>query len=159
MNIDKVVRLGRGQCGNVYCKIRFSDGKLSITGVEGPKPNGDAIGSCGQIVDHLAADVTEYAPGWDAEKVAEFADVWQRWHLNDMRPGSPAQESYLRANPVIYQYPESHYEKASAALAAAGLNPDNGYKYGSAWLKESVPEDVLRFLSSLPDTDTKPAWV
>ena len=37
--------------------------------------------------------------------------------------------------------------------------PVCGYKYGSAWLKEDVPEDVLEFLRGLPDTKVRPAWV
>ena len=37
--------------------------------------------------------------------------------------------------------------------------PECGYKYGSAWLFEPVPDNVLHFLESLPDTDKKPAWV
>ncbi len=42
------------------------------------------------------------------------------------------------------------------------LHPDpscGGYRYGSAWLKEAVPEDVLTWLNGLPDTDKAPAWV
>lgn len=34
-----------------------------------------------------------------------------------------------------------------------------GYRYGSAWLKEEVPAEVLAFLESLPETDKTPAWV
>jgi hypothetical protein len=34
-----------------------------------------------------------------------------------------------------------------------------GYKYGSSWLKEDLPEAVVSFLSALPDTDVRPAWV
>ena len=37
--------------------------------------------------------------------------------------------------------------------------PECGHKYGNAWLKMDVPEDVLDFLKSLPDTDKTPAWV
>lgn len=37
--------------------------------------------------------------------------------------------------------------------------PVCGYKYGSAWLFEAVPEDVLQFLADLPETDLEPAWV
>lgn len=37
--------------------------------------------------------------------------------------------------------------------------PVCGYKYGSAWLKEEVPADVIDWLFSLPDTKTTPAWV
>ncbi len=34
-----------------------------------------------------------------------------------------------------------------------------GYGYGTSWLHEPVPEDVLEFLKNLPDADEKPAWV
>lgn len=34
-----------------------------------------------------------------------------------------------------------------------------GYSYGSAWLFEPVPDDVLEWLIALPDTDKTPAWV
>jgi len=32
-------------------------------------------------------------------------------------------------------------------------------RLGSAWLTEQVPDQVLEFLRSLPDTDRTPAWV
>jgi hypothetical protein len=69
--------------------------------------------------------------------------------------GSPAQETYLRLNPVNAVYPTSHYEEACKVLAAVGLNPDpnylhNGkpYAYGSAWLHESLPPDVIKEVES-----------
>lgn len=37
--------------------------------------------------------------------------------------------------------------------------PVCGYKYGTSWLKEEVPQDVLEWLSSLPETKQRPAWV
>ena len=37
--------------------------------------------------------------------------------------------------------------------------PVCGYKYGTSWLREEVPEDVLQFLYSLPNTTKQPAWV
>lgn len=37
--------------------------------------------------------------------------------------------------------------------------PVCGYKYGTAWLREDVPEEVLEWLKSLPETTVKPAWV
>lgn len=159
--IDKVVRLGKGAYGNVFCRIQFKEGRLSITGVEGPKSNGDAIGSCGQIVMHLKAkDIKMPAPGWDFERTEHFLALWDRWHLNDLTAGSPAQETWVREHAVEFPgYPKSHYEWACEGLAAAGLHPDNGYKYGSARLKEEVPEHVLAFLHALPETDIKPAWV
>lgn len=45
--IDKVIHIGRGEYGNIFCKIEFNDGKLSITGVDGPTRDGNCRGSCG----------------------------------------------------------------------------------------------------------------
>lgn len=101
---------------------------LSITGVDGPKTNGDAVGSCGQIDMSLDLTALRRHKGWDRPMLAKLRDVWKRWHLNGMTAGSPAQEAWLRDNPVTAVYPESHYEKAaSAALAAVGLNPDPNF--------------------------------
>ena len=30
--------------------------------------------------------VTDYAPGWDEDRVEELCAYWARWHLNGMRP-------------------------------------------------------------------------
>lgn len=166
MKIDKVIRLGTVRDGSIFARIQFADGKLSITGVIEPMANGNSRGSAGQCIMSFkeydwrgyqsVADITP-APGWTPELVKRFFDAWDRWHLNDMKAGTPAQEAFLRANPINDAM--DHYGKACAALKAAGLNPDGGYRYGSAWLKEEVPADVLEFLCSLPDTDVKPAWV
>lgn len=37
--------------------------------------------------------------------------------------------------------------------------PVCGYKYGTKWLKENVPDEIVRFLEQLPDSKKKPAWV
>lgn len=36
--------------------------------------------------------------------------------------------------------------------------PVCGYKYGTAWKKEEVPQDVIDWLFALPDTEVQPAW-
>lgn len=144
---------------SLFCSISFESGKLSITGVEGPLPSGNARGSCGQIV---MSDwpVTAYAPGWSAGLVRKFRATWERWHLNDMKAGTPAQDAVLARRKAEYKgYPQSHYDWALQVLAEEGLASDNGYRYGSKWLKEEVPQDVIDFLFSLPDADQKPAWI
>lgn len=163
----KVVRLGtaNGRAYSIYCKIEYQNGRLSISGVEGPTASGNALGSCGQIDTHLRNEQQsiKLAPGWTRAKLRMFFEVWERWHLNDMKAGSAEQEQWLRDNPIPaeeYAYPKSHYTVASKKLANAGLNPDSdGYTYGSAWKREEVPADVLEFLLSLPTTDKNPAWV
>ena len=161
--IDKTIRIGtQPDLGSLFCRIQFADGKLSITGVEGPLRNGDALGGCGQIEMHEWT-INEYAPGWTADMVARFREVWHTWHLNDIRAGSPAQHAYLQTHPIKGA---DFFSDACKALAEVGLNPDPNYlhnrkpyRYGSSWLRTEVPADVLEFLESLPDTDRAPAWV
>ena len=103
----------------------------------------------GQCVEEVAG----YFPG--NRKAQRMLAIWRKWHLNDMKAGSPAQEAWLKAHPVNAVYPQSHYDVASKALSEAGLNPDrsyahNGkpYKYGSAWLKQDLPADVITEIES-----------
>ena len=172
--LDKTVRIGTTDVGNgrmvsVYCRIKYNEGKLSISGVEGPLKNGEALGSCGQIDMHLTADNVDPAENWDKEKISKFLQIWGEWHLNDMNAGSPAQTAHLKQF-ARDAYREagfsSYYDWAKTELETAGLQPDTShpkdgaaYSYGSAWLSVNVPKDVLTFLSGLPDTDKTPAWV
>ncbi len=163
----KTVRLGTmmsrgGRWISVFCWIEYkADGELTISGVEGPLPSGNAVGSCGQIHNYLAATHINPAPGWTAVTMTRFFMIWDRWHLNNMRAGSPAQRLFVDMLPLD----QHHYKKALAALTDAGLSPDPNYMhegkpyvYGSAWLKETVPQTTLAFLKSLPDTDKPSAW-
>lgn len=81
------------------------------------------------------------------KKAQRMVAIWQRWHLNDMRAGSPAQQAELKKH-TFPGYPANHYEWASDVLTKAGLNPDNGYKYGHAWLREELPADVVAEIQS-----------
>lgn len=97
----KVVNIGKVESPDrasyrapVFCKIQIEAGKLSISGVIGPKANGDARGSAGQIIDEIReamnAGTIERAKGWTIENtgndpLAKFINIWDRWHLNDMR--------------------------------------------------------------------------
>lgn len=242
----KIVRVGitlvhdgrHERLAAVFCKIQFdAAGRLSITGVEGPLPNGDALGSCGQIV-MSDWNIVAYAPGWDADRVEKFREIWRQWHLNDMRAGCEHQRASWKLDEQIeivtykltsqtllqihrikervmadLQKPRGAWPAGEEQGAAAVINdaerellnlpyeineaPDAdgpgsgcyevakretkhvthvyphehrkgllckacqicGYKYGSAWLREEVPADVLSWLRALPETDVNPAWV
>lgn len=69
---------------NSFCKIEYQDGQLSITGVIGPKSNGNSWGSCGQCVDEIRKGVP--TKEWTSDMLQKFCDIWDEWHLNDMRP-------------------------------------------------------------------------
>lgn len=174
---EKVLRIGtiphwreNAKPIQVYAKVSYRAGRLSVTGVEGPKANGDAHGSCGQIEMHYRtpeerAAITP-APNWTAESVGAFFDAWDRWHLNDMQAGSPRQMEHLRKHRSEYAAGMDHYAWAKETLARAGIQPDteylrNGepYSYGSAWITEEIPAQVLAYFRALPDTDYSPAWI
>ena len=225
----------RPDVGRTFCHIKWTGERLSISGVEGPKANGDARGSCGQILDHLVTGwdgepcAWTFEAGWSAELLAEFVRVWERWHLNDMRAGCEHQREHdvgrtvevvsygltpaayhlrlatrerittaalkgelieltateralaeldtwfrdLHATPDADSPLSGCYEVKKREQKAVGWVTQNehpegmlsrpcdvcGYKYGSAWLKEEVPAEVLAFLQSLLESTIKPAWV
>ena len=224
-NINKTVLIGsvktweRGRWARVFCKIEFKDGRLSIHGVVGPLRSGNALGSCGQIIDHVA-NIERLADGWTPAKLGKFIEVWHRWHLNDMRAGCEHQrddgwgkESITLITPQFHTWrlvgqnshakpfcaklyakvaeaalygeiyePKTPAEKSwfdskvieiktetkSSSLVRPQKHPKGvltkacpicGYKYGTSRLKEEVPQDVLKFLASLPDSPKQPAWV
>jgi|ERR1051326_1916842 hypothetical protein len=80
--------------------------------------------------------------------VKRLCELWERWHLNGMRPDTRVQREALKdMEPAVY--PQSHYDKACAHLEAKGLLLDRGYRYGSAWLSEPLPSDVVAEVESI----------
>lgn len=158
VSFTKILNPGATFDGQLFIEITWDDTRLSVTGVEGPKPNGDAAGSAGQCVDALRR-IGTYSPGWDAVACERLATIWDRWHLNDCQAGTPAQTALLRDKASEYPgWPASHFDWSKTTLAAHGLQPDNGYSYGSAWLAVEVPADVLAELQAFPDSERVHPW-
>ena len=168
-DFTKIIRIGRDitmyhrpNNGNIFCKIQYKNGKLSISGVVGPNRHGGCSGSCGQIDmgwDHrdktlndprysepLGPKDIRFAPGWTEERFYDFSDIWAKYHLNDMKAGCEHQR-------------ELGWEKDGYEKHPSEPCPVCGYRYGTAWKTIQVPPEVLSFLVSLPDTDIIPAWV
>lgn len=83
-------------------------GRLSITGVHGPMTNGDCHGSCGQCTDTLRdlaegpeENINMYYDGTGDKKafVRWLLEVWDAWHLNDMRAACEHQEKVHKWDP------------------------------------------------------------
>lgn len=218
---------------NAFCKIEYEDGRLSISGVIAPLKNGNCLGSAGQCVDEIkeGTPTTE----WTTEMLQKFCDIWDNWHLNDMRPYCKHQEELgwkeLAAKEIkIYHCilkdeiskKKKDAEKTAIKYLKMGISftptkeqtyysnlenfidvyedannipseyevfknsirdsietktlgwidtkkysegllgkecPICGYKYGTSWIKEEVPEDIIKWLFELPETKIKPAWV
>lgn len=228
---------GTTQMVNAYVEIVYEDGKLSLHGVVGPMSNGDCRGSCGQCNKEISKGVP--TAGWTDEMIQKLCDIWDKWHLNDMRAYCQHQKELgwneqAREEITLYHYtitteasdaqrrakqealnalregrtfePTKEqvffanleyglhvYEKLSGEIAQyyrphkALYNSDHGftetktrgwirydesdkgilckpcpvcgYKYGTSWLKEDVPQDVIDWLFALPETQKQPAWV
>lgn len=199
-----------------FVEIVFETGRLSMHGVIGPLRSGNCRGSCGQCIDEIREGFP--ADGWTREMVDKLCDIWERWHLNDMRAYCEHQKSMgwdkLAREPItFYNYSlnkeamKKRHEAESAAmpqslvvtkeikgeltafyepkkpLFAGDRGPTStqqrgwirfdefeegilckpcpvcGYKYGTQWLKEEVPEEVIDWLFALPNSDKKPAWI
>lgn len=217
-----------------YCRISYEKGRLSISGVIGPKSNGDCYGSAGQCQDEIRDGEPNKAEGWTPELVTAFCDIWDRWHLNDMNPCCEHQRALGWMSEAKEEIPIYHYVLLPDAAAKqknvqnvalshleagktftpneeqvfyANLNhfldqyeplsgelaryykpykatystgevemkkrgwvsfkddrrgilskpcPVCGYKYGSSWITEEVPEEVITFLESLPEARKSP---
>ncbi len=81
----------------------------------------------------LAQENIDYRPGWDAHILALLIQIWEQWHLNNMRAGCRHQN-------------ESGGEKAISPC------PQCGYKYGSAWLFDALPPEVMGFINCIEES-------
>jgi len=150
--MKKTIYVGQLDNRSLSITIKFSDGRLSLTGQHGSgkrASGGQLIMNFKEYDNRGYCTLADLSSVYSPEKTKKLFDIWKRWHLNDMQAGSPKQMEYLRKNPVNVTYPVSYYDAASKMLALAGLNPDeNGYKYGHSWMREEVPAEVIAFLES-----------
>lgn len=146
---------------NVYVEITYEDGKLSMHGVEGPRPDGNAQGSAGQIDSNYRGPNSQkdikFNSGWNAAKWNKLLYIWQNHHLNDLHAGTPKQEAALKKK--FGGVNANRYEEQVAYLKSIDLYDDNGYKFGTGWLRTEVPESALEWLRNLENTKNQPAWV
>jgi hypothetical protein len=93
---------------------------------------------CGQVTDSLL-EIVKPAEGWTLEEVRELHDIWERWHLNTMVAACAHQE-------VVYE--DSAYGRRPS-LDKTPACPETGYRYGSKWLTDPLPTDVIARIEHL----------
>lgn len=114
--------------------------------------------SCGQIV---GTRLDGLAPGWGAATVGRFYELWDRWHLNDLRAGCEHQraEGWGRERLEDGRWTGHVYPKEHPRGVLCKPCPVCGYRYGTEWKYEEVPDDVLDFFRALPEPSITPVWV
>ena len=113
---------------------------LSICGKE--RKNG-----CSCQKDELFARNIPYFKKSEQELATKLLNIWREYHLNDMKAGNIEQQAVLK------EFADNHcwlsYDDAVEVLKERDLLVSRGYRYGSNWLYERIPDDILEFLKSL----------
>ena len=118
------------------------------------KEEGLVLSIIGHIYNHIKTN--SYAGGqcYDTiskffphnKKVQRIVEIWERYHLNDLRAGTPLQEKIIR------EWKEKgnkyDYTKVCEMLMEKGVYIDNNYKYGSKWLYEEIPQNIIEEIKS-----------
>jgi hypothetical protein len=88
----------------------------------------------GQIVDAIRAAAT-HEPVTEAlgAAVNALCDLWDRWHNNHLHPG------------CVHQAPDQGWD-ITTKLSETPVCPETGYEWGSDWLVEPIPTEVMRAL-------------
>lgn len=150
--VGKVDYENKGTASNsVEIEYSLKDGRFSASGNIWMSSRKDIL-SGGQNLEEIA----DMFP--DHDLVQRIVKVWKKWHLNDMKAGSPKQEEFL-ANLNLPNNGNFH-ETAKAKLKDAGLDPDESflhynkpYEYGSAWITIDLPDAVVAEIESWPGVD------
>lgn len=72
--------------------------------------------------------------------------LWDRWHLNDMKAGCAHQEARYRDHPEDRPTYSNDYRGATGDRLSpdeGSACPQCGYRYGSAWVYEQLPDDLI----------------
>lgn len=78
-------------------------------------------------------------------------EVWKRWHLNDLRAGCEHQRAENWGEDRVSElgklscwvYPQEHPKGVLMKHC-----PVCGYQYGSAWLYEAIPAEIISEIRS-----------
>ena len=111
------------------------DGKFSVCG-GGWNSRGTDYMIGGQCLDELA----QYSSIKNNSKFKQAYEWWKKWHLNDMHAGTEKQEQALEDAGMTNWANE--YSKCCDYLESIGLLYDNGYKFGTSWLKREIPAEI-----------------
>lgn len=145
--MNRVYRIGTaktysGRHYSVYVKAQYKNGKLSISGVEGPTRGGNCMGACGQIDMH-DWNIVNYSEGWNRAKERRLREIWKQWHLNDMH----AECEHQRERGETW------------STHPSAVCPVCGWKLGHGWKTVAVPDTIVAELMALPEADRQPAWI
>lgn len=94
----------------------------------------------GQCLDELKEMIND-------ETFDTIYKMWKKHHLNDMHPGTEKQEEALTNGG--YTSWANNYTECCNYLESIGLLIDNGYKFGTGWLKRDISDNDIEIIKGL----------
>lgn len=131
----------------VDIKLKFKDGCFAASAWIWNNIKTDIIAG-GQILDKILT----YYP--NNKLVKKIVDIWSQYNLNDLTPGSPKQMDYLKSltkpsDVEFYTWECEQLKKVDLLIDKSFLHNGRPYKYGSAWLKTEIPENIQQEIFSI----------
>jgi hypothetical protein len=115
---------------------------------------GEYCGSGGQCLDSIKPKT---------DKQTELINLWKKYHLNGMNPGTKEQNAYIKRAGLIGD--KYNYDQAIKLLKSANLyevkHPETNkpYKYGEGWIINKLPANfddyVLGLLATIENEEIK----
>jgi hypothetical protein len=124
---------------------------LSITGElvdPSKRRSSDAFWVAGGQTIDAVREITKPAGTLTLEDLSRFADLWDAWHLNTLRAACVHIDMSLVPADLPDYAPRGQVSRSYWMLDNLRC-PLTGYKYGSAWLAEPVPADVVEEIVAL----------
>lgn len=106
--------------------------RLSVTSYEWKRDCSDIEGG-GATTDYIRQAARRPEPKFGPWELHALAKLGDRWHLNDLQAACAHQT-------VVWE--DGRYGR-QPSLELTEPCPETGYRYGSAWLTEPLPDDVL----------------
>jgi hypothetical protein len=139
----------------ITIKIEYKDSAISYIDFE-KLINVPVILICGAIWDGRHYDIVRGGQCIDeiykyvrTPKVKRIMQIWEQYHLNDMKSGSKKQTDALELWRKENNITGWDYAAACEYLKSIDLYMDKGYKYGTAWLYMPVPVEIINELNLL----------
>lgn len=102
----------------------------------------------GQCLDEIAKYISN-------DKFNKIYDWWKKYHLNDLRAGTPSQQKLVKEYLTDHRY---DYTEVCDYLKEHNMYIDyspcrtitkeyaegEGYRYGSGWVIEEIPEETIK---------------
>ena len=122
-------------------KGQFAKVEIALTDKNVFTASGQTAHYGGQCLDEINKIITPN------ETFNQIYRLWKLYHLNDMHAGTEKQEKALADK--FGGVNANIYTEQCKYLESIDLLIDNGYKFGTGWLKREIPNKDLQLIKEL----------